>query len=72
MEQLCRMMYRLVEETRRDLIDLLMLEMDTEGAVRAGQLPPINWDRLQDNVSEEKVGWLFLKDIQNKFVVDGK
>jgi hypothetical protein len=27
---------------------------------------------LQNNVSEEKVGWSFLKDIQNKFVVDRK
>jgi hypothetical protein len=51
---------------------LLMLEIDTEDTVRAGQLSPIDWDRLQDNASEEKVRWLFLKDIQNKFTVDRK
>jgi hypothetical protein len=27
---------------------------------------------LNDNANEEKVGWSFLKDVQNKFVVDGK
>ncbi len=27
---------------------------------------------MSDNASKEKVGWSFLKDIQNKFAVDGK
>ena len=56
-------MYRLVEETHWDLIDLLMLEMNAEGEVEGKQLPLIDWERLSDNASEEKVGWLFLKDI---------
>ena len=38
-EQLQGMVYRLVEETRRDLIDLLMLEMNAEGEVEGRQLP---------------------------------
>src|SRR5277367_6555500 len=70
MEQLRGMMHGLVEETRRDLMDLMMLEMNAEGEVEG--LPPIDWERLSDNPSEEKVGWSFLKDIQNKFAVDGK
>ena len=72
MEQLQGMVHGLVEETCRDLMDLLMLEMNAEGEVEGRQLPPIDWERLSDNASEEKVGWLFLKDVQNKFVVDGK
>src|SRR5271170_4324576 len=72
MEQLRGMMHGLVEETRRDLIQLLMLRMNAEGEVEEGQLPPIDWERLNDNASEEKVGWSFLKDGQNKFAVDGK
>ena len=72
MEQLQGMMHRLVEEAQRDLMELLMLEMNEEGEVEERQLPPIDWERLSDNASEEKVGWSFLKDIQNKFAVDGK
>jgi hypothetical protein len=72
MEQLRGMVHGLVEETRRDLMELLMLKMNAEGEVEEGQLPPISWDKLNDNASEEKVGWLFLKDVQNKFAVDGK
>src|SRR5277367_6410975 len=71
MEQLRGMMHGLVEETRRDLMELMMLKMNAEGEVE-GQLPPIDWDRLNDNAGEEKVGWSFLKDVQNKFAVDGK
>jgi hypothetical protein len=41
-EQLCGMVHRLVEEARRDLIELLMLRMNTEGEVDAGRLPPID------------------------------
>ena len=72
MEQLRGMVHGLVEETRRDLMELMMLKMNAEGEVEEGQLPPIDWDRLNDNASEEKVGWSFLKDVQNKFAVDGK
>ena len=65
------MIHRLVEETRWDLIGLMMLKMNTEGEVEEGLLL-IDWNKLNGNPSEEKVGWSFLKDVQNKFVVDGK
>ena len=39
-----------------------MLRMNAEGEVEEGQLPLIDWERLNDNASKEKVGWLFLKD----------
>ena len=56
MEQLRGMMHGMVEEARRDLMELLMLEMNAEGEVKEGQLPPIDWNRLNNNASEEKVG----------------
>jgi hypothetical protein len=65
------MVHGLVEETRWDLMELMMLKMNTEGEVE-GQLLPIDWNKLSDNPSEEKVGWSFLKDVQNKFAVEGK
>jgi hypothetical protein len=49
------MIHGLVEETRRDLIELMMLKMNIEGKVE-GQLPLIDWERLSDNPSKEKVG----------------
>jgi len=41
-EQLRGMIHRLVEEARRDLMELMMLEMNAEGEVEEGQLPPID------------------------------
>ena len=40
-EQLRGMIHRLVEETRRDLIELMMLKINVEGKVK-GQLPLID------------------------------
>jgi hypothetical protein len=62
----------LVEEARRDLMELLMLKMNAEDEVETGKLPPINWERLSNNAAEERIGWSFIKDIQNKFSVDGQ
>jgi len=56
MEQLQGMLHGLVEETRWDLMELLMIKMNVEGEVEEGQLPRINWGRLNDNASKEKVG----------------
>ena len=72
MEQLRGMVHGMVEEARRDLMELLMLPINAEGEVEAGQLPAIDWERLSDNASEERIGWSFLKDIQNKFSVEGQ
>ena len=72
MEQLRGIVQGLVEEARRDLMELLMLEMNAEGEVEAGRLLPIDWKRLVDNLSKETIGWSFLKDVQNKFAVDRK
>jgi hypothetical protein len=41
-EQLQGIMHKMVEEAHRDLIELLMLEMNTKGKVKEGQLPLIN------------------------------
>ena len=54
-----------------------MLKINIESEVEVGgeveeRLPLINQNKLSDNPSEEKVRWLFLKDVQNKFVVKGK
>lgn len=54
MEQLRGMMHGLVEETRRDLMELMMLEMNAEGEVEG--LPPIDWERLSDIPSKERIG----------------
>jgi hypothetical protein len=53
-EQLRGMIHGLVEEIRRDLIELMILKMNVEGEVK-GQLPLIDWERLSNNLSEEKV-----------------
>jgi hypothetical protein len=41
-EQLRGIIHRLVEEARRDLMELMMLEMNIEGEVEEGQLPLID------------------------------
>jgi hypothetical protein len=33
------------------------------------QMPPIYWDRMVDQPSETRVGWSFLDDERNQFIV---
>ena len=40
----------------------MMLKMNIEGEVEEGLLL-IDWNKLNDNFSKEKVRWSFLKDI---------
>lgn len=71
-KQLQGMVHGLVEEARRDLMELLMLEMNEDGEVKENPLPPVDWARLSDDPSEERVGWSFLMDSHNQLGVDGK
>jgi Orsellinic acid/F9775 biosynthesis cluster protein D len=72
MKQLQGMVAGLVEEARRALMELLMIEMNEEGEVKGNILPPIDWAKLSDDPSEERVGWSFLMDAHNQLGVDGK
>jgi hypothetical protein len=45
--------------------DLIMILLDDIGDVNEGQVPPINWPALRDNMAETAIGWLFLDDIRN-------
>src|SRR6187402_354744 len=65
MNQLRDIVHGLIDEARRDLIELIMLEVNEQGEVDEKQVPPIHWDKLEDDCSEEQVGWSFLKDIRN-------
>jgi hypothetical protein len=72
MEQVRGMVHGLVAETRRGLIeDLLILQLDPYGEVKGQRLPPIDWARIADNFTEQQVGWSFLKDSRNRFDIEG-
>ena len=72
MEQVRGMVHGLVSETRRGLIeDLLILPLDPYGEVKGQRLPPIDWASITDNFTEQQVGWSFLKDSRNRFDVEG-
>ena len=57
-------MYRLVEEAKKELFELMIVE--------DGQKPNIDWESMVDNPTESRVGWSFLDDKRTKFVVDGQ
>lgn len=72
MEQIRSMISGLVSRARRRLItQLLKLRLDGYDQIQGMPLPPIEWERLWDNPAEQATGWSFLKDIRNKFTVDG-
>jgi hypothetical protein len=48
-----------------------MIGLDAVGDINEGQVPPIDWAGMRDNMSESKVGWSFLDDIRNPWSVDG-
>jgi RecQ family ATP-dependent DNA helicase len=72
MTQLQDMVHGLVAEAKRDLMRLMMIRTDGEGEFDAQQLPPMDLEKLEDDCSEDQVGWSFLKDIRNQWSVDGK
>ena len=60
------MMHGLVEEMRQELAALLMIK----GWDRS-QFPAIRWEELEDDHSEDRVGYLFLTDKRNKWAAEG-
>lgn len=72
MTQLRDMVGGLVEEARGDLMKLMMIPTGANGEVDETYIPPINIERLEDDCSEDKVGWSFLDDPRNRWSVDGQ
>jgi hypothetical protein len=70
--QIRDMIHGVVEEARQELMGLMMVDIDEDGDVDEKQVPPIDWDHLEDDHSEERVGWSFLDDIRNQWKVDGE
>lgn len=50
--------------------DLIMILLDGIRDINEGQVPPVEWDSLRDNIAERKVGWSFLDDVRNTFSVN--
>ena len=64
-EALNNMMHRLVEEMRQELAALLMIEKRDRS-----QFLAIRWEELEDDYSEDRVGYLFLTDEWNKWAAE--
>jgi RecQ family ATP-dependent DNA helicase len=62
------MIHGLVDETRRILIeDLMLMGKGSE----QNCIPPIPWSSLRDNPADSRTGWNFLKDQRTKWPVRG-
>ena len=78
MDRLREMIHGLVEEARTDLmtlltlLTLLMLKVDAEGEVEEKTLTQIEWETMKVCPGEERVGWSFLKNTENRWSVDGE
>jgi hypothetical protein len=59
------MVHGLVAETRRLLVEELMLTQDEE-------LPTIPWRGLRDNPVNQEIGWNFIQDERNGLPVEGE
>ena len=66
MEALGDMMHGLMEEMRQELAALLIIE----GRDRS-QFPAIRWEELEDDHSEDRVGYSFLTDERNEWAAEG-
>jgi superfamily II DNA helicase RecQ/uncharacterized C2H2 Zn-finger protein len=72
MTQLRDMVGGLVEEAKRDLMELMMIPKRADGEFEEGHIPALRVDKLEDDCSEDKVGWSFLDDPRNRWSVNGK
>ncbi|KAH5617489.1 hypothetical protein HBI23_255720 [Parastagonospora nodorum] len=69
MAQLRSMIHGTIASTRHQMLkDLMLLQVDSEGAIAATETPcpVIDWSRLVDNAAEKQVGWSFMKDPRNQ------
>lgn len=67
MSQLAEMMHAVVGEARELLAELTMV-----GEHGTGMLPTIEWERFEDDNSEDQVGYSFLQDRRNTWLEKGK
>ena len=65
-EVLGDIMHRLVEEIWQELAALLMIKRWDRS-----QFLAIRWEELEDDYSDDRVGYLFLMDKQNKWAAKG-
>jgi len=72
MTQLRDMVGGLVAEAKRDLMELMMIPQGSDGEFDETYVPAIKVEKLEDDCSEDKVGWSFLDDPRNQWSVDGK
>ncbi|KAH5737485.1 hypothetical protein HBI18_067960 [Parastagonospora nodorum] len=69
MAQLRSMIHGTITSTRQQMLkDLMLLQVDSEGAIAATETPcpVIDWSRLVDNAAEKQVGWSFICDPRNR------
>lgn len=64
--QLTEMLHQLVQESRELLEELTMVEAEGLGAV-----PGIEWSKMEDDHSEDRVGYSFLEDDRNGWLEKG-
>ncbi|PWI64632.1 hypothetical protein PCL_09489 [Purpureocillium lilacinum] len=66
MNKLHNMLHALVGEARQSLAELTAV-----GPASIEALPPIEWSRLEDDHSEDRVGYSFLQDQRNGWLTKG-
>jgi hypothetical protein len=68
MPQVRSMVHGMIASARQHVLgELMLLQVDSEGAVVEGTtpLPTIDWGTLVDNAAEQQVGWSFMEDPRN-------
>ncbi|KAL1640735.1 hypothetical protein SLS61_010230 [Didymella pomorum] len=68
MAQFRGMVHGMQAEAKRILVEELLFC----GEQTAGQVPPIPWEQLRDNPTDERPGWNFLQDHRTRMPVDGE
>jgi superfamily II DNA helicase RecQ len=72
MTQLRDMISGLVEAAQQDLMELMMIPKGKDGEFDETHVPVVRVEKLEDDCSEDQVGWSFLDDPRNQWSVDGR
>jgi hypothetical protein len=68
-QQLRDLAYGLIIDTRRLMRDLLLFKDNGDEAL---EFPAINWAKLEDNYSKDRVDYSFISDDRNQWTVEGQ
>ena len=72
MDQLWDMVYLLTQELHYTMRQLLFIKDNNDNDTKEEEVPAIDWAGIEDDITDQTRGYLFLTDSRNEWAAGGK